>query len=153
MSSSFPSSCVSLPLSFPLVSLWLQMSRRDSTHEASANTPGPSSIPHKEPTSPKDDTFDPYSLQQPGADGHSNLIRGTSLRTTAPSHYTNTNRLTYVDEDFNYYSNHPNRPQDDHADASLVENAAKIDGHDTPKGGSRSYQDLGEWTRSCVVGQ
>lgn len=48
-----------------------------------------------------------------------------------------TNRLTYVDEDYNYYPSKPLPAIDDKQDAPLVQNAADV-------GRSGSYQDLGK---------
>jgi hypothetical protein len=48
---------------------------------------------------------------------------------------TSANRLTYIDEDYNYYPSKPLPMIDDKLDASLVENAADV-------GRSGDYQDL-----------
>lgn len=73
-----------------------------------------------------------------GEKTQANLHRAPSGKSSASSVYTTGNRLTYVDEDFNYNPGRHGQPLKDTPEASLVQNAADV-------GRVGSYQDLGKY--------
>lgn len=82
---------------------------------------------------------DPYVKTQKQSDStfledsEQSLFRGPSHKSKAAS---SDNRLTYYDEDFNYYPSQSSKQVDESQDASLVHNAVDV-------GRSGNYQDLG----------
>lgn len=84
----------------------------------------------------------PDTREGPMSDGQtdaevvaSQYMQSPSTRPLSITDQSSTNRLTYIDEDFNYYPSKPLPPIDDNQDAYLVRNAADV-------GRSGDYQDL-----------
>lgn len=80
--------------------------------------------------------------------GPEDLSRKPSFSQNRKSAASNLDALTYIDEDFNYYSNRQ-RPVNDRSGDSLIYNAADMG----REGSNRSIQDLGRYWSSCVAAE
>jgi hypothetical protein len=88
------------------------------------------------------------SPKSPTSGDADNLARQPSVKSAHGKSYaaSNTDAMTYIDEDFNYYSSKRNsKPIPDRDSAHLVSNAADMGRKDTRD--SRAFNDLGMCTR------